>query len=530
MLRSKPLLFISLFIIISDILFVAVNHYSTLNTLKSDTRKWARDQQHMFNLMVEQKATTMQHLATYVANDGDIQRLFLYGKQLLEAKGGDHLAPGVQYLRGQLYDFVAPSWAEMVSAYDVRQLHFHLGPGSTSYLRVHRPEKFGDNMDNVRYTVVDVNQKLRPTKGFETGRVYSGIRGVVPVYAHNAYKEKVHIGALEAGTSFAYTLRTLQQELESNLAVLLTHEHVTENMWPDFITNHFTDDKVVGDYFIEACSHKTGGKKFLQLETVLESITDSPSAEIIHANGIWQLSSFPLRDYRGSLNQNLPNAGVVLIWRDASDQWELVRQSLVTSITYAIIALVLFEVVLIYGWKFSQKRLNSIISSQTAKLEKLANFDGLTDLYNRRAIEDMLQREIDRSERYGTFLSVMLFDLDHFKRVNDTYGHHVGDEVLRQTAVLVKAAIRKNDYAGRWGGEEFVVIVPDTHLDSGVQLAERIRNDVVTHVFEQVGTVTMSTGIGRYQPGEGGDRLIKRIDDALYRAKEKGRNRIEVTY
>lgn len=101
MFRSKPLLFISLFIVVSDILFIAVNYYSTLHSLQSDTRKWARDQQHMFNLVLEEKATTMQQLATYVANDHNVQRLFLYGRQLLETKDGDYSAPGVQYLRKQ---------------------------------------------------------------------------------------------------------------------------------------------------------------------------------------------------------------------------------------------------------------------------------------------------------------------------------------------------------------------------------------------------------------------------------------------
>lgn len=527
MFQSKPLLFISLFIVISDIIFVGVNYYSTLNSLKSDTKKWAKDQQHIFNLLVEEKTTSMQQIATYVANDINVQQLFLSGKEMLDSKGGNSSAPAVQRMRTKLYSSVKSSWTQMTSSYDIRQLHFHLGPGSNSYLRVHRPDKYGDNMDEVRYTIVDANKNLTPTKGFETGRVYSGIRGVVPVYATSFKKGKVHVGAVESGTSFSDTLRILREELESNIAILLTQDHVTKNMWPDFIAKTFTDKRTIEGYYIE-CSTLLDVKTVLAQAPMLKAIRDNLESDIIHADGIWQFCSFPLRDYRGNLNQSLPDAGIVVIWRDASDKWGQVQQSLITNIIFAIITLVLVECALFVGWHISQNHLNSIISNQTAELQQLANHDGLTNLFNRRAIEEILHREMSRSNRYNTFLTVMLFDLDHFKKVNDTYGHNVGDKVLKKTAELISKILRKNDFAGRWGGEEFLLIAPDTPLDGGIQLAERIRNDIATYEFDEVGTMTLSVGIGRCERGEKLDQLIKRIDDALYSAKKKGRNLVEV--
>jgi len=527
MFKSKPLLFISLFIIISDIFFIGINYYSTLNSLKSDTRQWAKDQQHVFNLLLEEKATSMQQIATYVASDINVQQLFLFGKEMLASKGGDSSAPAVQYMRTKLYNSVKSSWTEMASRYDVRQLHFHLGPGSNSYLRVHRPEKYGDNMDEVRYTIVDANKNLKPTKGFETGRVYSGIRGVVPVYAANINNEKVHVGALEAGTSFSDTLSILGEELESNITILLTQDHVGKNMWPDFITRTFTDKQTIEGYYIE-CSTLQDVKTVLAQAPILKAIRNNLEADIIHADGIWQLCSFPLRDYRGSLDPSLPDAGTVVVLRGASDKWGEVQQSLIINITFSIVALVLVELALFMGWHISKNHLNAIISRQTSELQKLANYDGLTSLLNRRAIEDILQREMSRFNRYNTFLTVMLFDLDHFKKVNDTYGHNVGDEVLKKTAELINNVIRKNDYAGRWGGEEFLIIAPDTPLESGVQLAERIRNEMATYEFVEVGSVTLSIGVSRCERGEKLDQLIKRTDDALYLAKKKGRNSVEV--
>jgi hypothetical protein len=109
-------------------------------------------------------------------------------------------------------------------------------------------------MDAVRYTVVDVNRLQQPTKGFETGRVYLGIRGVVPVSAENSDGFEIHVGALEAGTSFSAMLNLLHDELESHIAILLSKEHVTENMWPDFINNHFKDTDRIDGFFIESAS------------------------------------------------------------------------------------------------------------------------------------------------------------------------------------------------------------------------------------------------------------------------------------
>jgi hypothetical protein len=138
MISSRPLLLITLFIVLSDILFIIVNYYSALTSFESDISRWAHEQRRIFDLMLHEKSTTMQQIATYVANDPDVQQLFLQGKTAAERES-EHLDSSVDTLRRDLYDLVSPSWEKMTSLYDLRQLHFHLGPGSTSFLRVHRP-------------------------------------------------------------------------------------------------------------------------------------------------------------------------------------------------------------------------------------------------------------------------------------------------------------------------------------------------------------------------------------------------------
>ncbi len=133
--------------------------------------------------------------------------------------------------RRALYEMIRDRWLTLQKQYDVRQLHFHLGPGSVSFLRVHKVSKFGDRMDGVRHTIVDANTLLVPAMGFETERGSSGIRGVVPVFAtHPDTGLQVHVGALEVGTSFSLILKKIEQLSGSHFGVMLTREHMVKNM------------------------------------------------------------------------------------------------------------------------------------------------------------------------------------------------------------------------------------------------------------------------------------------------------------
>jgi diguanylate cyclase (GGDEF)-like protein len=164
----------------------------------------------------------------------------------------------------------------------------------------------------------------------------------------------------------------------------------------------------------------------------------------------------------------------------------------------------------------------------------LAVYDGLTGLYIRRYFDLRLAEEENRIKRYGGKLAILMMDIDFFKGVNDRYGHQQGDDVLRDIAEIIKLSIRQAlDSACRYGGEEFVVIIPDTDLAGALILAERIRESVESHVMEGPEgkfNVTLSGGIA-FMDQQGlipRIELLKRADSALYRAKDNGRNQIQV--
>lgn len=157
-----------------------------------------------------------------------------------------------------------------------------------------------------------------------------------------------------------------------------------------------------------------------------------------------------------------------------------------------------------------------------------ASTDVLTNAKNRSAFEESAQHEISRLDRYGHPVSLIFMDIDHFKRVNDGFGHAVGDAVLQDFCAVVRRCIRTTDLLGRWGGEEFVLLLPNNGLTSACLLAERIRVALQEHHFAEIGPVSASFGVAQCQPGERWEAWLARADAALYRAKAKGRNRVEL--
>ena len=162
---------------------------------------------------------------------------------------------------------------------------------------------------------------------------------------------------------------------------------------------------------------------------------------------------------------------------------------------------------------------------------QLAITDGLTKIYNHRFFQELFDKEYKRSDRYNTIFSMIMLDIDHFKKVNDTYGHLCGDEILKSLAGLIKSCLRSMDIAARYGGEEFAVLLPETNGPEAVQTAERIRHTIEDHTFmgtDQGLSVTVSQGVATYPSTGVHERsdIIAKADEALYEAKESGRNMV----
>jgi len=163
-----------------------------------------------------------------------------------------------------------------------------------------------------------------------------------------------------------------------------------------------------------------------------------------------------------------------------------------------------------------------------SELEHLAITDKLTGINNRFKIDELLQNEIIRSQRYYHIFALAIIDIDNFKKINDNYGHQIGDSVLIKIAKILKENIRNVDHLGRWGGEEFVIICPETSLEGSLKLMEDLRKTIESENFEGIETVTASFGLTLFILDDDSTSILKRADDALYKAKEEGRNKVVV--
>ncbi len=161
------------------------------------------------------------------------------------------------------------------------------------------------------------------------------------------------------------------------------------------------------------------------------------------------------------------------------------------------------------------------------KLLELSERDHLTMIYNRRKLFELLGTEVAKAKRYARPLTIIMLDIDHFKKINDNYGHNFGDIVLRTTANIVSSVIRKVDIFARYGGEEFMILSPETCIEEAFVLAERIRAAIETHSYPTAIRITISAGVAEWSGEDSGAAFIKKADEMLYMAKNRGRNRVE---
>ena len=174
----------------------------------------------------------------------------------------------------------------------------------------------------------------------------------------------------------------------------------------------------------------------------------------------------------------------------------------------------------------SNASLEAKVAERTQELERIAYRDSLTNLLNRREITRILDIEIERAQRQKTPLSILMLDLDNFKSINDNYGHQMGDNVLKATASMLVECGRRTDYIGRIGGEEFIILLPNTSYKVALELAERFRASIETTLANDI-RFTCSIGVAELEVGEQMEKLMQRVDQALYTAKNSGRNTVK---
>ena len=194
-----------------------------------------------------------------------------------------------------------------------------------------------------------------------------------------------------------------------------------------------------------------------------------------------------------------------------------------------VVVLATFIIIIFFMiWIFLMKQEIKKRKKLEKELKKIAMFDRLTDVYNRYKLDMVLENQIKISDRYQRDLSIIFLDIDKFKTINDTYGHEMGDLVLKKLSELILKNLRSSDIFGRWGGEEFLIICPETDLQKAVKVAEKLRKEIENFNFHNnLHQVTSSFGVVEHIPNETMKTLLHRADELLYKAKENGRNRVE---
>jgi diguanylate cyclase (GGDEF)-like protein len=229
----------------------------------------------------------------------------------------------------------------------------------------------------------------------------------------------------------------------------------------------------------------------------------------------------------------LPGLTVILSLLIPAEKTPL-RFSQLVNITITLLFTLSISIT-VYRMRFRQFLDHLIIESQNRELRRLGGMDGLTGIANRRQLDEMMESDWPRIRGEKRLVSVIMIDVDHFKRYNDSLGHPAGDECLKKIADAITGSLMRNqDYAGRYGGEEFLVVLPDTDKKGAIAVADRITDSIealrLVHPDTPCGLVTVSQGIATADT-EGGTRpeaLVALADKALYRAKENGRNRTEI--
>ncbi len=190
--------------------------------------------------------------------------------------------------------------------------------------------------------------------------------------------------------------------------------------------------------------------------------------------------------------------------------------------------LAIFVIVITTMFVIDRKNSEEKIIKLNKKLHALAHKDPLTGTQNRLAFMKAIEEEIERAKRYKTPLSIIMFDIDFFKKINDTYGHGIGDEVLKKLAETIEKNLRKTDKLFRIGGEEFIIILPNTNIENAKIVAEKLRKAICKTDFGKPGRITISLGVTSFTKEDNEDSFLDRVDKALYMAKNNGRNRVEV--
>jgi len=400
--------------------------------------------------------------------------------------------------------------------YRVRQLHFQL-PHSVSFLRFHRPAKFGDSLVGVRETLEYVNENKTAISAFEEGRIFNGFRNVYPLY-----KGREFVGTVEI--SFAFDgMQELLSSIDSTSYLFMIKKRVVDkkvfvNEKNNYEVSEFSDfdyDKITLKDTMQMGLNEMHSINVNIALSVKEKLQRGELFSIYFKNkSIYDNHSIVV-SFAPVLN--LDNELVAyIIHYEFGDFIDIILKNL------KVLFIVLTFLVLLLSAIFTAILVNE--RKKQKAIHTLAVHDALTGIYNRHGVNEILNHKIEMFKRDKDSFSVVFCDIDFFKRINDRYGHDMGDYVLENIAMIVSQEIRACDIFARWGGEEFMLFLPNTDIYEAKNIAEKLRKIIEKHAFSDIDSITCSFGVTILKEGDSKALFLKRVDELLYQAKESGRN------
>lgn len=420
-----------------------------------------------------------------------------------------------EILRDELYNKLDKKYSSM-KKYGFRQLHFHL-PNTESFLRVHAPDKYGDILSNVRESIYLVNKNKIKVKGFEEGKVFNGFRYVYPL----EYKD-IHIGSVEVSISSASIIEVLSDLYpgedfrfiidKSAVNKIVSNERMANYKDSPIFNNYYMDTEVVEITESYSTIIPKADKLFFRelKENYSERLKNNKSFSIIQN---FEGKDYNIRFLSIKNIKKVPTAYLISISEDVS------YRQFAKNMYKEIILVTLLSLVIIFS--------SLMLTFYQHRLKNISELDYLTQIYNRNKFYEIIKKEIKASRKYQFDSFIILLDIDFFKKVNDTYGHEWGDEVLKELTNQISKNIRSTDTFARWGGEEFVILLANIEKDLALEKAENIRKLIDESNSKELKDITISIGMSLIDHDNYDiDSSIKLADEAMYCAKENGRNQV----